>query len=277
MLAKDSVQTRLASGISYTEFSYMTLQATDFLHLYREHGVELQMGGADQWGNITAGTELIRRSLGLTDDGQPRAFGAACPLLVTATGAKFGKTEQGTVWLSAERTSPYAFYQYWISQDDRDAGMMLRRLTLLPANEIAQLESHQAAAPEKRAAQRALAFEMTARVHGRDEAERQLRAAEAVFSGLPLRDADVLDVLFGELEHFEFGDADLAAGAHGLAVASGAFKSNSEARRMIEQGGLSINDERVAGTDASVPEPIGGRYLVLRAGKKRMIIGRRRG
>jgi len=275
MLSKDSVETRLAGGISLTEFSYMTLQATDFLHLYRDHGVEMQMGGADQWGNITAGLELIRRVIGRGDGEEPAAFALSSPLLLTSGGTKFGKTEEGTVWLAPEMTSPYAFYQYWIGQDDRDVGMMLRRLTLLAADQIYGLEEEQQRSPEARPAQRALAWEMTSRVHGRDEADRQRRVAEAAFSGQPVRDLDVLDVLFEELDHFEFGDEELRMGAHGLAVASGLYPSRSEARRQIEQGGLSINDERVTALDAPVPEPIGGRYLVLRAGRKRLLIGRR--
>ncbi len=275
MMAKDSVQARLESGISLTEFSYMTLQATDFLHLYRTHGVELQMGGADQWGNITAGTELIRRAEGVAEDGEPRAFAAACPLLLTASGGKFGKTEQGTVWLSAERTSPYAFFQYWIDQDDRDVGMMLRRLTLLAADEIDGLEEQQRVSPEARPAQRRLALEMTARVHGQDEAQRQVRVAEQVFSGQPLRDPEVLDVLYGELEHWDFGAEDLRLDAVGVAVASGLYPSRSEANRQIAQGAFWINDQRM-GDGVALPEPIDGRYLVLRAGKKRRIIGRRR-
>jgi tyrosyl-tRNA synthetase len=276
MLSKDSVQTRLAGGISFTEFSYMTLQATDFLHLYRDHGVEMQMGGADQWGNITAGLELIRRVIGRGEGEEPAAFALSSPLLLTTGGTKFGKTEEGTVWLAPEMTSPYAFYQYWIGQNDADVGMMLRRLTLLPVDRIRGLEEEQQRTPETRPAQRALALEMTSRVHGRDEAERQRRVAEAAFSGQPLRDPEVLDVLFGELDHFEFGDEELGMDAQGLAVASGLYQSRSEARRQIEQGGFSINDERVTALDASLPEPLGGRFLVLRAGKKRMLIGRRR-
>ncbi|HYI23230.1 MAG TPA: tyrosine--tRNA ligase [Candidatus Limnocylindrales bacterium] len=276
MLAKDSVSTRMDKGISYTEFSYMTLQATDFLHLYREHGVELQMGGADQWGNITAGTELIRRAEGLDENGESRAFAVACPLLLTSTGAKFGKTAEGTVWLSADLTSPYEFYQYWIGQDDRDVAMMLRRLTLLEADEIYELEEQQRSTPEKRPAHRRLASVMTARVHGEDEARRQEKVAEALFAGQPLRDPEVLDVLFGELDHFEFGDDELTLDAAELAVAGGLFTSKSEARRMIQQGGFSINDERVTAEDGARPDPIDGRYLVLRAGKKRTVIGRRR-
>ncbi|HSH21977.1 MAG TPA: tyrosine--tRNA ligase [Candidatus Caenarcaniphilales bacterium] len=276
MLSKDSVQNRLAGGISFTEFSYMTLQGTDFLHLHRDHGVELQMGGADQWGNITAGLELIRRIVGRGDGETPAAFALSSPLLLTSGGTKFGKTEAGTVWLAPTMTSPYAFYQYWIEQDDRDVGMMLRRLTLLGADEIYGLEEEQQRAPEARPAQRRLAWEMTARVHGADEARRQVQVAEAVFSGEPLRDAEVLDVLFDELDGFEFGEEELRADAVGLAVASRLYPSRSEARRQIGQGGFSINDERVGAVDAPVPEPIAGRYLVLRAGRKRLVIGRRR-
>jgi tyrosyl-tRNA synthetase len=276
MLSKDSVKTRLAGGISFTEFSYMTLQATDFLHLHRDHGVELQMGGADQWGNITAGLELIRRVVGRAEGEESIAFGLSCPLLLTASGSKFGKTEAGSVWLSPEMTSAYAFYQYWIDQDDRDVGMMLRRLTLLGADEIRALEERQRAAPEQRPAQRALAFEMTARVHGREEATRQVRVAEAVFSGQPLRDPEVLEVLAVELDSFEFGDDELGTDALALAVSSGLYPSKSEARRQVAQGGFSINGERVTAPEQTVPQPIAGRYLVLRAGRKRLLIGRRR-
>jgi tyrosyl-tRNA synthetase len=275
MLAKDSVRNRMEAGISFTEFSYMTLQATDFLHLYRDHGVQMQMGGADQWGNITAGLELLRRVVGRADDDEPVAYAASCPLLLTSSGSKFGKTEAGTVWLSAEMTSPYAFYQYWIAQDDRDVAMMLRRLTLLPADEIQTLEEQGQAAPEERAAHRRLAWEMTARVHGREEADRQARLAAALFSGEPVRDADLLEGLWQGTGGFEFADSDLDGGPAALAVASGLATSRSEARRLIGQGGLSINDERMA-EDSAVPGAIGGRYLVVRAGKKRMAVGRRR-
>ncbi len=277
MLAKESVQSRLASGISFTEFSYMTLQATDFLHLYRDHGVEMQIGGTEQWGNMTAGLELIRRVIGRSEDEEPLAFALAHPLLLNPSGAKFGKTQAGNVWLSAELTSPYAFYQYWIGQDDRDVGIMLRWLTLLAADEIHGLEEEQQRMPEARPAQRRLAYEITARVHGRAEAERQVRVAEVAFSGQALRDAELLEVLARELDGFEFGDEELSGDVLSLAVASGLYPSKSEARRQIAQGGYSINDERVTAPDQPVPEPLGGRYLALRAGRKRLLIGRRRG
>ncbi len=274
MLAKDSVQQRLASGMSFTEFSYMTLQAADFLHLYRERGVEMQMGGADQWGNITAGLELIRRVVGREEGDPSAAFGLCSPLLLTREGQKMGKSEKGAVFLDPNMTSPYDFYQYWLNDDDALVVQHLRWLTLLTADEVADLERAQSATPGARPAQRALAFDLTARVHGREEAERQVRVAEAAFSGAPVRDPEVLDVLYDALDNFEFGKEEELLDALGFAVASGLYPSRSEARRQIEQGGLSINDSRVTALDAALPEPIAGRYLVLRAGKKRMLIAR---
>jgi tyrosyl-tRNA synthetase len=276
MLAKDSVQARLASGMSFTEFSYMTLQAADFLHLFRERGVEMQMGGADQWGNITAGLELVRRVVGRAEGDPPAAFGLCSPLLLTREGQKMGKSEKGAVFLDASMTSPNDFYQYWLNDDDALVVPHLRWLTLMTADEVADLERSQLASPGDRPAQKALAFDLTARVHGREEAERQVRVAEAAFSGAPIRDPEVLDALFGSLDHFEFGSDEAGLDALSFAVASGLYPSRSEARRQIEQGGLSINDARVIGVDASLPEPIDDRYLVLRAGKKRMLIARRR-
>jgi len=276
MLAKESVKLRLDSGMSFTEFSYMTLQAADFLHLLRERGVEMQMGGADQWGNITAGLELIRRVMVRGEGEEPPAYGLCSPLLLTRSGQKMGKSERGAVFLDPRLTSPYEFYQYWLNDDDALVGRHLRWLTLLAPDEVYALEEEQQRAPERRPAQRALALDLTARVHGRAEAERQMRVAEAVFSGHPIRDADVLDALFAELDGFEFGDAEVSDGALGLAVASGLYPSRGEARRQIAQGGLTINDERLTDPGAALPEPIAGRYLVLRAGKKRLVIGRRR-
>src|SRR5213078_4799954 len=165
MLAKESVQSRIEGGISFTEFSYMLLQAYDFLELYKREGATIQIGGSDQWGNITAGIELIRRVEG------GKAHALTMPLVTTASGTKFGKTEAGAVWLDPERTSPYKFYQYWINVDDRDAGKYLRFFTLLTRKEIEALDKLIASAPEKREAQQALAREVTARVHG-DEAAR---------------------------------------------------------------------------------------------------------
>jgi len=275
MLAKDSVQTRLGAGLSYTEFSYMLLQAADFRHLHRERGVELQMGGADQWGNITAGLELIRRTVGAAEDEEP-AHGLAYTLLTNTSGEKFGKTAAGTsVWLDAERTSPYAFYQYWIDRPDADAGQQIRFFTLLERGEIEVLEAEQAARPEARPVQRALAFDATARVHGEAAAAGARRTSEAVFARDPIRDPGMLSTLHAELEGFAFRDENLRAGVVALLVGSGIFASNGEARRTIAQGGVTINDERVTSVDAPVPEPIAGEWLVVRVGKKRLRVGRR--
>jgi tyrosyl-tRNA synthetase len=274
MLSKDSVQIRLEAGLSFTEFSYMLLQAADFLHLYRAGGVELQMGGADQWGNMTAGLELIRKEFG-AGDGQDLAFAMSYPLLTNESGAKFGKTAAGTsVWLDPEKTSPYQFYQYWLDADDRDVGKYLRTFTLFDRAKVEALEAEQAAHPERRIAQRAVAYDLTARVHGDDEAKRAVRVSEAAFSRDPIRDPDLLAALFEAIDHFEFTAEDLRGGCIRLAIATGLFASNGEARRTISQGGLAINDERVSTPEAAVPEPIAGRYLVVRMGKKALRIGR---
>ena len=276
MLGKESVQQRLGAGMSFTEFSYMTLQAADFLHLYRERGVELQMGGGDQWGNITAGLELIRRVEGREEGAEASAFGLCSPLLLTRTGQKMGKSERGAVFLDPTLTSPYEFYQYWLNDDDQLVVSHLRWLTLLDQERIGEIEAEQAARPEARVAQRALAHDLTARVHGVEEAERQKRVAEAAFSGEPIRDPDVLEVLYSNLERFEFGAEELREGALKLAVSSGTYTSNSEARRAITQGAFSINDTRVTDPGEAVAEPIAGEWLVVRHGRKKLRIGRRR-
>jgi tyrosyl-tRNA synthetase len=269
MLAKDSVQTRLDAGLSYTEFSYMLLQAADFLHLYRTLGVEIQTGGADQWGNITAGLELIRRVEGAADGGDP-AHALSYPLLLGANGEKFGKTAEGTsVWLDPERTSPYAFYQFWLDADDERVGRLIRLFTLLDRPTIEALEAEAATAPERRLVQRALARDLTARVHGPEVARRVEEVSEAVFSRrLPELGEETLAFAFEQLPHAVVRPEDLAAGPVGLTVAAGLFDSNSEARRTLSQGGVSVNEQRLAGIDADLPAPIGGRYLILRSGKK---------
>ena len=276
MLAKDSVQGRLERGLSFTEFSYMTLQAADWLHLFQKRGVELQMGGADQWGNLTAGLELIRKVVGRPEGEEPPAFALCSPLLLTKSGVKMGKSEKGAVFLDGALTSPYDFYQYWLNDDDELVGQHLRWLTLMTAEQVADLEAEHAARPEARPMQRALAFDLTARIHGRDEAERQQKVAEAAFSGGALDDPAVLEVLFANVDRFEFDGAETTSALE-LAVASGAFASRGDARRTISQGGMSINDQRVTAPEAGVPAPIGGRWLVVRVGKKRLIVGRKRG
>ncbi len=277
MLAKDSVQVRLDRGLSFTEFSYMLLQSADFDHLHRELGVELQMGGADQWGNITAGLELIRRRSGGAEGAaaDEPAHGLAYPLLLNASGAKFGKSEAGdSVWLDAERTSPYAFYQYWLNADDRDVGGYLRWFTLLGRDEIEAVEADHARAPESRAAQRTLARDVTARTHGPDAAAHAEAVSRAAFSGEPIRDPAVRATLHEATGGFSW-NGDAGSGLVPLLVAAGVFSSNGEARRLITGGGLSVNDERVTDPAAPVPQPIAGEWLTVRIGKKRLLVGRR--
>jgi tyrosyl-tRNA synthetase len=274
MLAKDSVQTRLERGLSFTEFSYMLLQAYDFAHLYREMGVELQMGGADQWGNITAGLELIRRTSGAGEDVHP-AHGLAYKLLLSASGSKFGKSESGdTVWLDARRTTPYAFYQYWLNTDDRDVGTYLRWFTELGREEIEALEAEAAARPESRAAQRALARDITARTHGEAAAVDAIRDSEVMFGGDAIADPEVLRSLYASTGGFTFDPSSLTAGAATLLAEAGVFVSRGEARRAITGGGVTINGERVS-DPAHVPQPIAGEWLEVRIGKRRREIGRR--
>lgn len=267
MLEKDSVQLRLASGLSFTEFSYMTLQAADFLQLYRTAGVEMQMGGADQWGNITAGISLIRRATGQA------AHGISQPLLLTADGRKMGKTESGSIMLDPDITSPYAFYQYWLNADDADVGTLLTRLTLKPREEVAAILEAQAADPGSRPGQRAFAHDLTARIHGVEEADRQVRVSAAAFAGGPITEPEVLDVLYQEVGGHPWGGEE--ADPVSLAVGAGLYASRSEARRAIAQGGLTIDGARVASPDQPLPEPVAGRYHLLRAGRKRLVVVRR--
>ena len=280
MLAKDSVQLRLERGLSFTEFSYMLIQATDFAHLRRTLDVELQMGGADQYGNITAGLELIRRqaALGEGQAGGSDAYALAYPLLLAPSGSKFGKSEGGdSVWLHPDGTSPYAFYQHWLNTDDRDVPVYLRWFTTMSPDEIGALEAELAAHPEARAAQRALALDITARVHGRDAASAAVRASEAAFSGKSLDDPTVLATLHAGADGFDFRAADAETGLVGLLVASGTSASRGEARRLIEGGGLTVNDSRVTDAAGAVPPLIAGEWLVVRVGKRRLRVGRRVG
>jgi tyrosyl-tRNA synthetase len=275
MLAKDSVQGRLERGLSFTEFSYMLLQAADFEHLHRTQGVELQLGGADQWGNITAGLELIRRvSAG---EGRPRqAYGLGYPLLLAPSGTKFGKTESGdTVWLDPTRTSPYAFYQHWLNVDDRDVGTYLRWFTLLDRPRISSLEAEVATRPEARTPQRTLARDLTARVHGQAAADHVVAVSEAAFAREPVREPAILATLHADVGGFDFDAGDLTGDVLALTVRRGVFSSNGEARRTIQQGGLSINDRRIERPDEPVPQAIDGDWLVVRVGRKRLLVGRR--
>ena len=275
MLQKESVKTRLDGGISYTEFSYMLLQAYDFLELWRRDGVTLQLGGSDQWGNITAGIELIHRAEGT--DAQGHAL--TLPLVTTASGAKFGKSEAGAVWLDAELTSPYRFYQYWINTDDRDVSKYLRFFTLLSRDDILGLDRATAEQPEQRESQRALAREMTRRLHGDDA----LRAAEEVsafyFGGLDPKtlSADALEQLRRDAPFTEVKAGDVAGETPGqldvfkLLTAAGIVKSNGAARRLLEQGGVSVNKRKLDASERyldAAAELLTGRHVILGKGKR---------
>jgi tyrosyl-tRNA synthetase len=271
MLDKDSVKNRIESdvGISYTEFSYMLLQAHDFVHLQRRHGCELQVGGSDQWGNITAGIDLARRM------GGAQLYGLTCPLLLTSDGKKMGKTEQGAVWLSPERTSPYAFYQYWINVADADAGMSLRFLTELTQDEIASLDASRTAEPHKRESQKRLAEEVTRLVHG-DEGLASARRATEIFFGAEiadLSDAQLRDI-FADVPSKELPRARLESGELTLLdaiVEAGLAKSKGEARRTIEQGGAYLNNKARSGFDTvlTLADLASETVMVVRQGKKK--------
>ena len=276
MLAKDSVQLRLAGGLSFTEFSYMLLQSADFLHLYREHGVEMQAGGADQWGNMTAGIELIRR-VERRDEGHDPAHALSYPLLLTPSGVKFGKSEGGeSVWLDPARTSPYRFDQYWVDADDRDVSLYLRWFTLLAREEIEALDAERDAHPEARAAQRALARDITERLHGREAADEVIRVSGILFGGDPVHaDGATLAAVAREIPTARWPEEEPRT-AVDVAVAAGAAASRGEARRLIEQGGLTLNGRPASDPSApvGVTDLLADRYLLLRRGKRdyRMLV-----
>ncbi len=267
MLAKDSVKNRMEEGMSFTEFSYMLVQAYDFWRLFRLEGCQLQMGGSDQWGNITAGTELISRKEGTS------AHGLTFPLLTTATGAKFGKSEQGNVWLDPARTSPYAFFQFWLNTDDRDVERCLKFFSFSPLAELAALMSEQARDPGKRPAQRRLAEEMTARIHGADAARNVVAASRLLFGGTELGDAgaEVLEVLSRELPTLRLARAEL----EGLSILdalarTGLASSKGDARRGIQGKGFLVNGETVAAPERTLgaADLLHGRYVMLQKRKR---------
>jgi tyrosyl-tRNA synthetase len=263
MLQRESVSARMEAGISFTEFSYMLLQGYDYLELHRRHGVNLQVGGSDQWGNIVAGVDLVRRVTGDTVHGQ------TFNLITTASGTKFGKTEAGAVWLDPEKTSPYQFFQFWINVDDRDVGQYLRYFTLLPRVEIESLEASTKISPEKRAAQRTLAFEVTKLVHGADSAAIVRDISELLFEKGDARSLSpaALNVLEREIPFFEMPTFDdWKVFITDALVATGLVPSKGAARRLIDQGGVYINNAKRVGPDPDVPLE-GQRYL-LRKGSR---------
>jgi len=270
MVAKDSVKSRLEreDGISFTEFSYMLLQSYDFLYLHDHEGCDLQTGGSDQWGNITAGVELVRRVRGDT------VYGLVYPLITKADGTKFGKTETGTVWLAPERTSPYRFYQFWLNTDDRDVVKYLKFFTFLDRDSIADLEQSVSERPEQRQAQYRLAREMTGLVHGESALARAEQASQVLFGGEigGLSAEDIQDI-FAEVPSSDLPKTRLEG--QGLNIVdllteSGVASSKGDARRTISAGGMYLNNRRLDDTDRSVSlaDAIEGRFLVLRKGRK---------
>jgi tyrosyl-tRNA synthetase len=264
MVAKDSVRSRLEGehGISFTEFSYMLLQANDFRHLHHEHGVELQMGGSDQWGNITAGIDLIRRTSGAT------AYGLTWPLLLRSDGQKFGKSAGNAVWLAPGRTSPYQFRQYWVQTDDTEVGERLLRFSMRPVDELRALLGEHEQVPERRLAQRALARELTELVHGTAAADAADAAAEVLFGGDPTSASEAaLVAVAGEVPSSTL-TSDQLGDVVDVLVSTELATSRSDARRLLEQGSTAANGHRLGpGADIGAVPLLHGRYLLLRRGK----------
>lgn len=263
MLAREVVKARLESGISYTEFSYQLLQANDFFELHRRYGCQLQYGGSDQWGNITAGVDYVRRR----GAGPVQAF--TTPLVTKSDGTKFGKSETGAVWLDPEMTSPYAFYQFWLNADDRDVTRYLRYFSFRPREELEELEKATAERPQARMAQRALAEELTALVHGKRELAQAVAASQALF-GRGALDELSPETLRAALTEAGLVRLDELPDVAGLLKESGLVPSMKEARRVIAEGGAYVNNTRIAEVDATVSpaDLLHGRYLVLRRGKR---------
>lgn len=277
MMAKDSVKKRLSGesgeGMSFTEFSYQLLQGYDFLHLYEAEGCRLQLGGSDQWGNITTGTELIRRMLGKDD-----AYAITCPLITKADGGKFGKTESGNVWLDAARTSPYKFYQFWLNVSDADAEKYIKIFTSLTREEIEALVEEQAKDPGLRPLQKRLAKEITTMVHSAEDYEMAVEASQILFSnkaGETLRkidEATLLAVMEG-VPQFEVSRSLITEGvklADLLTDHAAVFPSKGEMRKMVQGGGVSVNKEKISDPYAPATEDmlLNGRYILVQRGKK---------
>ena len=280
MMAKDSVKKRFdpnenTDGMSFTEFSYQLLQGYDFLHLYRQKGLTLQMGGSDQWGNITTGTELIRRIAG------GKAYALTCPLITKADGTKFGKSEGGNVWLDAEKTSPYKFYQYWINVSDEDAQRYIKIFTMLSREEIEQLISEHQAAPHLRVLQNKLAEELTTLVHGREELQKAQKASQILFGNSTSDDLRQLDAktfleVFDGVPQAEVTRTEIAAGLDMIAALSaktGFIASNSEARRALKEKSIAVNKEKVEESYIiGEKDIIDDKFVLLQRGKKNYFV-----
>lgn len=277
MMAKDSVQKRLngeaRDGLSFTEFSYQLLQGYDFLYLYKTKNCKLQMGGSDQWGNITTGSELIRRTLGPDNE----VYALTCPLITKADGRKFGKTESGNIWLDAERTTPYEFYQFWLNVSDEEAARYIKIFTLLGREEVEALIAEHSLDPGRRQLQRRLGEEVTVMVHGREEYEKALAATEILFGkatkeSLLKLDEKTLLAVFSGVPHFEVARAE-AVGAKAVdlfAEKTQCFASKGEMRKLVQGGGVSLNKEKLSAFDKTIIEEdlLDGKYLLVQRGKK---------
>ena len=277
MMAKDSVQKRLngeaRDGLSFTEFSYQLLQGYDFLYLYKTKNCKLQMGGSDQWGNITTGSELIRRTLGPDNE----VYALTCPLITKADGRKFGKTESGNIWLDAERTTPYEFYQFWLNVSDEEAARYIKIFTLLGREEVEALIAEHSLDPGRRQLQRRLGEEVTLMVHGREEYEKALAATEILFGkatkeSLLKLDEKTLLAVFSGVPHFEVARAE-AVGAKAVdlfAEKTQCFASKGEMRKLVQGGGVSLNKEKLSTFDKIITEEdlLDGKYLLVQRGKK---------
>jgi tyrosyl-tRNA synthetase len=280
MMAKDSVKKRISgegqTGMSFTEFSYQLVQGTDFLHLYKTFGCKLQMGGSDQWGNITTGTELIRRKEG------GEAFALTCPLITKADGGKFGKTESGNIWLDPERTSPYEFYQFWLNVSDEDAVKYIKIFTMLSQEEIAELVKKQEEAPHMRELQKALAKELTCMIHSEEKYNSAVEASQILFGKatkdtLAKIDETTFLAVFKGVPLFEINKAELIKGIDVLtllAEKTQVFPSKGELRRLIKGGGVSINKEKISDPESLVNENdlINKNYILIQKGKKNYFI-----
>ncbi|MCE5227013.1 MAG: tyrosine--tRNA ligase [Porphyromonadaceae bacterium] len=276
MMSKDSVKKRLSSesnvGMSFTEFSYQLLQGYDFLYLYQHEGCRLQMGGSDQWGNITTGTELIRRKQG------GEAFALTCPLITKADGGKFGKTESGNVWLDRRYTSPYKFYQFWLNVSDADAAKYIKIFTALEKEEIIALEAEQAAAPHLRPLQKRLAKEVTVMVHSEEDYNAAVEASNILFGNstsdaLKKIDEDTLLAVFEGVPQFEVSKEDMGAGIKAvdlLTEKAPVFPSKGEMRKLVQSGGVSVNKEKLVQPDELITEDslLNSKYLLVQKGKK---------
>lgn len=275
MMAKDCVKKRIETGLSFTEFSYQLLQAYDFKYLYENYGCKLQMGGSDQWGNITCGTELIRRTL------SGEAFAMTCPLITKADGTKFGKTEKGNVWLDAEKTSPYAFYQFWLNVSDDDAKKFIRIFTFLTKDEIENLEKQHDEAPNLRLLQKALAKDITIRVHGEEEYTKAVEASEILFGKgttdtLKRLDSQTFLSVFEGVPTFEVSKEELLQGINIidlLAEKTQILASKGEVRRALKENSLSINKEKVKEDFVtSSNDLLNSQYILVQKGKKNYFI-----